>query len=193
MEEKSRARIPTPWGELEMVAYAESASERMPHLALIKQPFQLSDSVLVRIHSECLTGDLFSSNRCECGAQLRSSLDQIAQEGGVVIYLRQEGRGIGLIEKLKAYGLQDKGLNTVDANVELGHAPDARSYDLALEILEDLGIKSIRLLTNNPDKIKTIEESNITLLERVPLVIESNGDNERYMETKKDLLGHLLD
>ena len=165
----------------------------MPHLALVFPGSSNTDNVLVRIHSECLTGDLFSSSRCECGAQLRSSLEQIGSQGGIVIYLRQEGRGIGLIEKLKAYQLQDAGLDTVDANIRLGHAPDERSFDLAVEILQDLHVKSIRLLTNNPEKIKAIEDSNIQLVERVPLIIETTKENEKYMDTKKTILGHLLD
>ncbi|MBK8503072.1 MAG: GTP cyclohydrolase II [Saprospiraceae bacterium] len=192
MKAVSRAMIPTPWGVFEMVAYASSDGERMPHLALVHEKFS-SDNTLVRIHSECLTGDLFESSRCECGDQLRSSLEQIGHEGGLIIYLRQEGRGIGLIDKLKAYQLQDIGYDTVDANVQLGHAPDERSYDLAVQILKDLKVKSIRLLTNNPDKIKAIEESEITLMERVPLIIKTTEENLRYMETKKKIMGHLLD
>jgi GTP cyclohydrolase II len=192
MKAVSRAMIPTPWGVFEMVAYASTDDERMPHLALVHEKFT-RDNALVRIHSECITGDLFESSRCECGAQLKSSLEQIGQEGGLIIYLRQEGRGIGLIEKLKAYQLQDIGYDTVDANVQLGHAPDERSYDLAVQILKDLKVHSIRLLTNNPDKIKAIEDSEIILMERVPLIIKTTEENLRYMETKKKIMGHLLD
>lgn len=189
----SNAKIPTPWGEFNLIAYGSDDHDAMPHLALVHEKTQGKENVLVRIHSECMTGDLFGSARCECGSQLRQSLDLISREGGVVIYLRQEGRGIGLIEKLKAYELQDTGLDTVEANVQLGHAPDERSFDLGVKILRDLGIQSIRLLTNNPDKIKAIEESEIDLLERVPIIIETNADNENYMDTKKRVLGHLLD
>lgn len=192
MEAISRAMIPTKWGVFEMIAYASDPGDPMPHLALVHEKTPAQD-VLVRIHSECLTGDIFESNRCECGTQLRSSLDQISEEGGIVVYLRQEGRGIGLIEKLKAYQLQDVGYNTVDANLQLGHAPDERSYDLAVRILKDLGVESIRLLTNNPDKIKAIEDSEIKLVERVPLIIKSTQDNLQYLETKKKIMGHLLD
>lgn len=192
MKAISRATIPTRWGVFEMVAYATDESDPMPHLALIHEKFSL-ENVLVRIHSECLTGDLFESYRCECGTQLRSALEQIGREGGIIIYLRQEGRGIGLIEKLKAYQLQDIGYNTVDANVQLGHAPDERSYDLAVQILHDLGVRSIKLLTNNPDKIKAIEQSDIKLIERVPLIIKSTDANVQYLETKKRIMGHLLD
>ena len=193
MEPTSQAMIPTKWGLFQMITYGASEQDPMPHLALISQPHPEKQNVLVRIHSECLTGDLFQSSRCECGAQLRSSLEQIGNVGGIIIYLRQEGRGIGLIEKLKAYQLQDNGYNTVDANVQLGHAPDERSYDLAVQILEDLQIKSIRLLTNNPEKIKAIEDSSIGLVERVPLIITPTQENEHYMQTKKTILGHLLD
>lgn len=192
MDAISRAVIPTKWGVFEMIAYATDPNEPMPHLALVHEKTP-ADSVLVRIHSECLTGDIFESTRCECGSQLRSSLDLISQEGGIVVYLRQEGRGIGLIEKLKAYKLQDIGYNTVDANVQLGHAPDERSYDLAVQILKDLDVRSIRLLTNNPDKIRAIEESDIKLIERVPLIIKSTRENLQYLETKKRIMGHLLD
>ncbi len=193
MKSMSKALIPTEWGNFEMIAYGVQEGDPMPHLALIHERTAGRSNLLVRIHSECMTGDLFKSTRCECGGQLRKSLDLIAREGGILIYLRQEGRGIGLIEKLKAYQLQDQGLDTVEANVELGHAPDERSFDLGVKILADLGVKSIRLLTNNPDKIKAIEDSAITLLERVPIIIAPNQNNRGYMQTKKKILGHLLD
>ncbi|MDH3243895.1 MAG: GTP cyclohydrolase II [Saprospiraceae bacterium] len=193
MKALSRSVIPTKWGRFEIVAYGTDLNDPMPHLALIQLPEDQTENVLVRIHSECMTGDLFGSSRCECGSQLRRSFQQIAEKGGIIIYLRQEGRGIGLIEKLRAYELQDAGLNTVEANMELGHAPDERSFDLGIKILEDLGITSIRLLTNNPDKIKAIEDSSIELKERIPLIIETTKDNQEYMETKKNLLGHMLD
>ena len=165
----------------------------MPHLALVHKKLVSYENVLVRIHSECITGDLFGSARCECGAQLQQSLDAIGIEGGIVIYLRQEGRGIGIIQKLKAYQLQDQGLDTVEANVQLGHAPDERTFDLGVQILEDLGVRSIRLLTNNPDKIQAIEASAMKLIERVPLIVAPSKHNQEYMQTKKEILGHLLD
>ncbi|MCL4116870.1 UNVERIFIED_CONTAM: hypothetical protein GTU68_041363 [Idotea baltica] len=195
MKAISSATIPSDWGQFELIAYGSTPEDMMPHLALVfpQQTQGDSDNVLVRIHSECLTGDLFSSARCECGAQLRSSLGQVGREGGIIIYLRQEGRGIGLIEKLKAYNLQDAGLDTVDANIKLGHAPDERSFDLAVQMLQDLNVKSIRLLTNNPEKIKAIEDSDIQLVERVPLIIKTTKENQKYMDTKKTILGHLLD
>ncbi len=193
MKSLSRALIPTKWGEFELIAYGVDPGDPMPHLALVHVKTKGVEDVLVRIHSECMTGDLFGSSRCECGSQLHKSFELIAREGGVIVYLRQEGRGIGIIQKLKAYELQDHGLNTVEANVQLGHAPDERSFDLGITILEDLGIRSIRLLTNNPDKIKAIEDSSIVLTKRVPLIITPNEDNLEYMQTKKKILGHLLD
>lgn len=193
MQLMSKSIIPTPYGNFTIYAYGEHVNDPMPHIALIHEKTSSLDNVLVRIHSECMTGDVFSSIRCECGAQLRQSFEMVSQEGGIIIYLRQEGRGIGLIEKLKAYELQDRGLNTVEANLQLGHASDERNFDMAVAILRDLKITSIRLLTNNPNKIKAIEESEIILNERVPLIITPTGDNKTYMETKKKLLGHMLD
>ncbi|NND09184.1 MAG: GTP cyclohydrolase II [Saprospiraceae bacterium] len=193
MKAMSKANIPTDWGVFEIVAYGDHADDQMPHLAMIHEKTHSREGVLVRIHSECMTGDLFQSHRCECGTQLHKSLESISEEGGILVYLRQEGRGIGLIEKLKAYELQDQGLDTVEANVKLGHAPDERSFDLGIQILQDLGIVSIRLLTNNPDKIKAIEDSNIELIERIPLIIEPGASNKEYIQTKKKVLGHLLD
>ncbi len=159
---------------------------------MVHEKFDPSQPVLVRIHSECMTGDLFGSHRCDCGEQLDQSLHLVAGRGGVVIYLRQEGRGIGLINKLKAYNLQDQGLNTADANTHLGFEVDARQYDLALEILSDLGIRQIHLLTNNPDKIEAIEHSDIEIVSRVPLIIPPRTENRAYLETKRALMGHLL-
>lgn len=193
MKAMSKATIPTDWGAFEIIAYGDHEDDQMPHLAMIHENTTVKESVLVRIHSECMTGDLFQSHRCECGAQLHRSLELLSEQGGILVYLRQEGRGIGLIEKLKAYELQDQGLDTVEANVRLGHAPDERSFDLGIQILKDLGVRSIRLLTNNPDKIKAIEESSIELLERVPIIIEPGASNKLYMQTKKKVLGHLLD
>ncbi len=189
----SKADIPTQWGTFTIYAYGSSPDDAMPHLALVHKDLTSTDDVLVRIHSECITGDLFGSTRCECGLQLVQSFRKVGKEGGIIIYLRQEGRGIGIIQKLKAYNLQDEGLNTVEANVELGHAPDERSFDLGIQILEDLGIQSIRLLTNNPDKIKAIEDSSIVLTQRIPLIIEPSENNLEYMKAKKKILGHLLD
>ena len=193
MKSMSQADIPTQWGVFTIYAYGQDDLDPMPHLALVHKDLDHKDNVLVRIHSECITGDLFGSTRCECGSQLIKSFEVVGQEPGIIIYLRQEGRGIGIIQKLKAYELQDKGLNTVEANVQLGHAPDERSFDLGIKILEDLGVQSIRLLTNNPDKIKAIEDSSIDLVERVPIIIQPSKHNLEYMKTKKKILGHLLD
>lgn len=192
MQKQVEAMIPTPWGKFIMKAYSDGDNERMPHLALVHESFRTTQPTLVRIHSECITGDLFGSKRCECGEQLERALELAAKEGGVVIYLRQEGRGIGLINKLKAYNLQDEGMNTAEANTHLGLEVDDRGYQFALEIMRDLGIKTVRLLTNNPDKMKAIEDSNLKLLERVPLIIKARAENEGYLATKKDLMGHLI-
>ncbi len=188
----ARADIPTRWGDFEVLTFGTDDADPNPHLAILNlKPDHRSD-VLLRIHSECMTGDLFGSARCDCGAQFDKSLQQIKMQGGLLIYLRQEGRGIGLTKKLQAYQLQDKGLNTIEANIELGHAPDERSYQIALDILKELGITSIRLLTNNPDKIRAIEESDVELIERVPLVIPPTTQSSNYLLTKKDEMGHLL-
>ena len=155
--------------------------------------FDPNEPVLVRLHSECITGDLFGSKRCDCGEQLDKALELTAGARGVVLYLRQEGRGIGLINKLKAYKLQDSGLNTVDANVHLGLEVDARHYDVAIKMLELLGVSEIRLLTNNPEKIEAFESSGITIVERVPIIVEPNKDNLGYLKTKSKDMGHMFD
>ncbi|HMO40334.1 MAG TPA: GTP cyclohydrolase II [Saprospiraceae bacterium] len=193
ISEQAEALIPTPWGNFRMIAFAENASDWMPHLALVHEHFNPERPALLRIHSECLTGDIFHSKRCDCGEQLDKSLEMTAQAGGLVLYLRQEGRGIGLINKLKAYNLQDLGLNTVDANVHLGLEIDARQYDIAIEMLLTLGIKQVNLLTNNPDKIEALEHSPIEVLSRVPLIIEPRQENSGYLKTKKEEMGHLLE
>ena len=164
----------------------------MPHVALVAEGVDVSKPVTIRIHSECLTGDLFGSKRCDCGEQLQKSLEIIAKEKGVLIYLRQEGRGIGLINKLKAYQLQDVGLNTIDANTHLGFEADSRHYDIAIDILKELKIAQIHLLTNNPEKIAAFEEEDIEVVQRIPLITTPLPENEAYLNTKKDILGHLL-
>ncbi len=185
--------IPTNWGEFRMIAFSSQNDDYSPHLALLSPDFDPSETVLVRVHSECLTGDIFGSKRCDCGDQLHHSLEKISKSNGVLIYLRQEGRGIGLINKLKAYNLQDRGLNTKDANVHLGFEPDERTYGVAIEILKQLEVEKIKLLTNNPEKLESIEESSINLEARVPLIMPFSPDNQRYLETKRDFMGHLLD
>lgn len=192
ISQQAEALIPTTWGNFRMIAFAENENNWMPHLALVHEKFDSEKPVLVRIHSECLTGDIFHSKRCDCGEQLERSLEMTAKAGGVVLYLRQEGRGIGLINKLKAYNLQDLGLNTVDANVHLGLEVDARQYNIAVEMLLALDIKSVHLLTNNPDKIEALEHSSIEVLSRVPLVVKPQKENYNYLKTKKENLGHLF-
>lgn len=193
MQKQVHSSIPTSSGLWYIDAYAEHDAEPMPHLAIYPPGLDPLGIVTVRIHSECLTGDLFGSKRCDCGAQLQKSLEVITKEKGILIYLRQEGRGIGLINKLKAYNLQDEGFNTVDANHQLGFETDERTYHIATQILKDLGIESIRLLTNNPEKLSSISKSGIKIIDRMPLMIEPNEDNEDYLKIKRDLMGHLLD
>ena len=192
MKRQVEASIPTRWGNFKMIAFSSEEADRMPHLAIVHEDFDPSETTYLRIHSECMTGDLFGSKRCDCGEQLDQALKVIAEKKGVVLYLRQEGRGIGLINKLKAYNLQDTGLNTADANVHLGLEVDSRQYGIAVDLMEDLGIKSIHLITNNPLKIEAIEESNINVVSRIPLVIKPIEENKAYLRTKEDLMGHLL-
>jgi GTP cyclohydrolase II len=192
MKKQAEARIPTRAGNFTLIAYAHRADERMPHLAVVAEGFDPSRPTPVRIHSECLTGDVFGSRRCDCGEQLDTALHLIAQQGGVLIYLRQEGRGIGLINKLKAYNLQDQGLNTAEANTHLGFDVDARQYECAVFILQDLGIRQVELITNNPDKVEALRRSPIEVIGRIPLVIPPHDDNRRYLVTKQELMGHLL-
>mgnify|MGYP001244529010 FL=1 len=185
-------RLPTDYGVFQAVAYTNDV-DRKEHVALVKGQIDGGKPVLVRVHSECLTGDVFHSHRCDCGPQLAAALRQISAEGtGVLLYMRQEGRGIGLINKLKAYKLQEQGLDTVDANLRLGFAPDLRDYGIGAQILKDLGVRRMRLLTNNPRKIKGLEGYGLEVVERVPLQMEENEDNARYLHTKKSKLGHLL-
>jgi 3,4-dihydroxy 2-butanone 4-phosphate synthase/GTP cyclohydrolase II len=175
-----------------MLVYADGSAERMPHVAMVAKGFDPAKPVAVRIHSECMTGDVFGSRRCDCGEQLEASLRIAAEQGGVVIYLRQEGRGIGLINKLKAYNLQDRGLNTAEANTHLGFDVDARQYDCAIHILQDLGIKQVSLITNNPAKVEALKRSPIEVTGRIPIVIPPHPDSREYLQTKQDLMGHLL-
>ncbi|MCB0527882.1 MAG: GTP cyclohydrolase II [Lewinellaceae bacterium] len=192
MQRQAEARIPSQYGPFTMMAFADKASDKMPHVALIAEGFDPEKPVPVRIHSECMTGDVFGSRRCDCGEQLDASLRIAAERGGVVIYLRQEGRGIGLINKLKAYNLQDLGLNTAEANTHLGFDVDARQYDCAIFILQDLGISAVELITNNPDKVEALRRSPVKVVGRIPLVIPPHDDSLHYLKTKQDLMGHLL-
>lgn len=192
LKRQAEARIPTHFGPFTMIAYASSAQERMPHVAFVADGFNPSEPVPVRIHSECMTGDVFGSRRCDCGEQLHCAMQLAAERGGVVVYLRQEGRGIGLINKLKAYNLQDTGLNTAEANTHLGFDVDARQYECAVAILQDLGIAAVELITNNPDKVEALRRSPVEVAARIPLVIEPQADNRGYLQTKQELMGHLL-
>ena len=193
MKKQVSAHIPSSWGEFIVHAYADSPDDQLPHLAIVHPDAHLIETPLVRVHSECLTGDLLGSGRCDCGDQLHQALELIQEHKGILLYLRQEGRGIGLINKLHAYNLQDGGLNTVDANHQLGFEADERTYEIAAFILRDLGVSKIRLLTNNPLKVSSLREDGIAVTKRVPLQIEPSEGNAYYLRTKKDILGHLLD
>jgi 3,4-dihydroxy 2-butanone 4-phosphate synthase/GTP cyclohydrolase II len=188
----AEAALPTRYGDFRVVAY-ESILDHREHLALVKGDIKGKGNVLVRMHSECMTGDVFGSSRCDCGEQLAAAMSQIDEEGqGAIIYLRQEGRGIGLINKLKAYELQDQGMDTVEANKKLGFKPDLRDYGIGAQILLDLELHSIRLLTNNPRKIVGLDGYDIEITGREALKVEPGEHNERYLETKRSKLGHLL-
>lgn len=184
--------LPSKYGSFKMLAYEKKNEVNMPHLALVSTKIDVTKPVHVRIHSECLTGDLFGSMRCECGEQLNQAMKLIDEKNGILIYLRQEGRGIGLINKMKAYRHQDTGLNTVEANEILGLKIDSREYNIAINILKSLDVESIYLITNNPKKVNAIKESDLELKGRVPLEIEANEVNIKYLETKKSQLGHHL-
>lgn len=186
------ARIPTPLGEFQLCLYSSNADEK-EHLAIVMGDIEGKTDVLVRVHSECFTGDVLGSQRCDCGEQLNRALEWIAEQGqGVLVYLRQEGRGIGLLDKLRAYNLQDDGLDTVDANLRLGHQADERDYSVAVHILADLNVRSIRLLTNNPAKIDGLKQMGVIVTERVAFMPGVNPENERYLHTKATRMNHFL-
>ncbi|TGL75179.1 bifunctional 3,4-dihydroxy-2-butanone-4-phosphate synthase/GTP cyclohydrolase II [Leptospira yasudae] len=186
------SKLPTEYGDFTIRAYSTMIDDKI-HVALIKGDIKKDETVMVRVHSECLTGDIFSSNRCDCGPQLHSALDMISKEGkGVLLYMRQEGRGIGLINKLKAYNIQDKGYDTVEANEKLGFAPDLRDYGIGAQILRDIGIGKMKILTNNPRKIVGLDGYGLEVVERVPIEIQPGSDNHGYLMTKKLKLGHIL-
>jgi 3,4-dihydroxy 2-butanone 4-phosphate synthase/GTP cyclohydrolase II len=195
-------KLPTRWGDFQLYAY-QSVVDAQPHLALCKggigdldkdgKPIVHEEPVLVRVHSECLTGDVFGSARCDCGPQLSTAMQMIEKEGkGVLVYLRQEGRGIGLANKLHAYALQERGLDTVEANQRLGLPVDKRDYGIGSQILRDLGLRKIRIMTNNPKKIYGIEGYGLTVVEEVPIRIEAGEHNRGYLDTKKEKMGHKL-
>lgn len=192
LKKVAQAKLPTPWGIFTMVGFEELATGK-DHVALILGDIEQNKPILTRVHSECLTGDALFSLRCDCGFQLEASLKQIAKEGlGILLYHRQEGRNIGLLNKIRAYALQDQGYDTVEANHQLGFAADERDFTLCADMLELLGVKQIKLLTNNPEKIRVLTEAGIRIVERVALEVGENPYNEHYLETKAQKMGHIL-
>ena len=186
-------RLPTPFGEFRLKAY-ENEIDDLTHLAILMGEPEGKDDVLVRVHSACLTGDALHSLRCDCGAQLEAAMKAVAEEGeGVIVYMQQEGRGIGLLNKMKAYHLQDEGLDTVEANQRLGLAPDLRDYGIGAQILKELGLRRIRFMTNNLTKVVGLQGFGLEIVERVPIEIEPNGHNERYLNTKREKLNHIFE
>jgi 3,4-dihydroxy 2-butanone 4-phosphate synthase/GTP cyclohydrolase II len=188
----AEARLPTKYGEFKVIAY-RSSTDPDEHLALVLGDVATDEAVLVRVHSQCLTGDVFHSLRCDCGEQIELAMKQISEEGrGVVLYLRQEGRGIGIHNKIKAYALQDKGMDTVEANLSLGFKADQRNYGIGAQILADLGVRNMRLMTNNPKKMSGLESYGLNIIEQLPITTQPNPHNRRYLQTKQKKLGHLL-
>ncbi len=186
------ADLPSKFGEFQICGFV-SPCDGKEHTAIVKGNIVGKEGVMTRVHSECLTGDVMGSKRCDCRDQLLESLKRIEEEGeGILLYLRQEGRNIGLTEKIKAYALQDQGIDTIDANLLLGHQPDERDYGVAAHILQTLDVRSIRLLTNNPEKIEQLQKHDVEIIERLPLIIEPSEFNKFYLKTKKEKAGHLL-
>ena len=190
---QAESNVPTQFGEFRMMAFSEDDKNWMPHMALIAKDTDLEKPTNVRIHSECITGEVFHSKKCECGEQLDSAMKYMQENGGIILYLRQEGRNIGIINKLKAYSLQEKGYDTVEANLMLGLPADGRNFDVAIEILKLMKVKEINLLTNNPEKIKSLHKSGIKLSNRLPMEIQPNEVNRSYLSKKRNYFGHLLE
>jgi 3,4-dihydroxy 2-butanone 4-phosphate synthase/GTP cyclohydrolase II len=188
MKKQIEIFLPTEFGNFTSSIYTDSIQKE--HILMIHEKTDFKKPVLVRIHSECLTGDLFHSLRCDCGQQLRQSMSIIEKEGGILIYLRQEGRGIGLTQKYFAYKFQDMGYDTIEANKKLGFPPDLRSFVIAADMLKQIDVIRVRLITNNPEKIKDLQESGIQVVERVPLITEPNPYNQKYLNVKKEKMGH---
>jgi GTP cyclohydrolase II len=193
LKNQVETKLPTDWGNFKIIAYSEDENDWMPHIVLIHEKTDFQNTIPVRFHSECLTGDIFHSKKCECGKQLHSAMAYFEENGGILIYLRQEGRNIGIINKLKAYKLQEEGKNTVEANLELGFPADSRSFDEVIEILNDLKVNSIFLLTNNPEKVALFDNSSIVLKGRIPIEIKATMESKKYLETKKEFFKHFLD
>lgn len=193
IEKVEHVEMPTDFGTFGLNIYVSTSNPEEHHLAMVKGDITPDEPTLVRVHSECLTGDVFASRRCDCGSQLHTALSMIEEEGkGVVVYMRQEGRGIGLVNKIRAYKLQEEGFDTVEANEKLGFPSDLRDYGMGAQILHDLGVRKIRLLTNNPKKVIGLDGHNLEIVEQVPIRIESNPHNEDYLRAKREKMGHMI-
>ena len=190
---QAQSNIPTDFGMFKVYAFSENENDWNPHLVWVSEKTDFYDIVNVRFHSECITGEVFHSRKCECGQQLDAAMKFVSENGGIIIYLRQEGRNIGIINKLKAYALQEEGFDTVEANLRLGLPADGRDFGVAIEMLKTLAIAKVNLLTNNPEKLKSLDNSGILLHKRIPLEISSNATNESYLTVKKSYFGHLLE
>lgn len=185
--------VPTDYGNFSVKAFSQNEEDWMPHIALVAENTDLSKPVNVRFHSECITGEVFHSKKCECGQQLDAAMKYMHENGGVIVYLRQEGRNIGIINKLKAYALQEKGMDTVQANLQLGLPADGRDFKVAVDILKLIGVQEVNLLTNNPDKLNHVRNSDLKLVSRVPLQMKANDSSREYLKTKKEYFGHMLE